>query len=711
MSFLPLVRVWIWLSVLASVAGWLLSALGQLNRVGYAVFGCVVVVCLWLGRKALGFTAGGAFNWRKTRTRFGRWLPAGFAGLTLLVLLGSVCYPPTTHEALSCRVPRVLHWLAAEHWHWIHTPVTRMNNRPCGLEWLMAPLVLFTRSDRALFLINYIPLLLMPGLIFSVCTRLGVRPRVAWHWMWLLPTGYNFLLQGGSLGNDTMPAVYALAAVDFGLRAWTSRRPADLWLSFLSAALLAGAKVSNLPLLLPWAIVVLPLLPILLGRSAALFPFRGARTFLSATGSRQPPPANAVPTPGTRQRGGQECPRSRVLTYAATFALVLLCVTVSFLPTAALNTRYCGDWTGLKLERAVTEMKQPIVGLWGNTLLLLKNLAPPFFPAARWWNQSALTLLPDALVGPMVANFEAGFYALGEMPTEESSGVGFGVSWLLVISLLAGWVLWRRPGPSGAQPSGCSSAGRGRSRERAQAVGDGGGVLQPEGCAPVPAVPVALRRAVLVAPWISLLVYFMKVALMDLPRHISAYYPMLLPALLIGAGQAWVVRRRWWRRLAMGVMLLAVPVLVLTPGRPLWPAQTVLSRLVAWKPNNSLLQRALTVYSVYNVRSDPLANVRALLPPGLKVVGFIGTEDDIDISLWRPLGSRRVEHVLLTDTPEYIRQRHIRYAVVGEQDLADHHTTLADWQQRTGAELVGTAVATETVTQGPRHWYVVRFPG
>ena len=154
------------------------------------------------------------------------------------------------------------------------------------------------------------------------------------------------------------------------------------------------------------------------------------------------------------------------------------------------------------------------------------------------------------------------------------------------------------------------------------------------------ALPAPLRRLALAAPWISLSAYFVKAAMMDLPRHLSAYYPLLLPLLLIGAGQAVIVRRRWWRALVWGVMLLAVPVVVLVPGRPLWPAQTILSRLTAWKPNQRLLQRALTVYSVYNVRSDPLANVRALLPQGLKVVGFMGTADDIDISLWRPFGSR-----------------------------------------------------------------------
>ena len=99
MSFVSLVRIWVWASVLATFAGWLLSVLGQLNRVGYAAFAVVVFVCLWVGRKYLGWgPPERIFNWRKTRARFRRWLPAGFLGLAFLVLLGSALYPPTTHR-------------------------------------------------------------------------------------------------------------------------------------------------------------------------------------------------------------------------------------------------------------------------------------------------------------------------------------------------------------------------------------------------------------------------------------------------------------------------------------------------------------------------------------------------------------------------------------------------------------------------------------
>src|ERR1039457_818085 len=209
-----LLELWIWLSVLAGAAGWILSALGQLNRTGYVVFFAVAVIVLWFFRKALGFGLPcPCFNGGKLWHRFRRPLPAAFALLALLVFLGGALYPPTTHTALTYHIPRVLHWLAHEQWIWIYTPVARMNHSGCGMEWLSAPLLLFFGSDRGIFLLNFFPFLLLPGLIFSVCIRLGVHARVAWHWMWLLPTGYNFLLQSGSAGNDVFAAVYALGMV------------------------------------------------------------------------------------------------------------------------------------------------------------------------------------------------------------------------------------------------------------------------------------------------------------------------------------------------------------------------------------------------------------------------------------------------------------------------------------------------------------------
>ncbi len=99
MSFLPLVRLWLWLSTLASVAGWTLSALGQLNRPGYAVFFAAFAVLIYAGRAELELVSGRkSLGWKKFLRRFRRPLPFCFAGLAFLVFLGGVLYPPSNYK-------------------------------------------------------------------------------------------------------------------------------------------------------------------------------------------------------------------------------------------------------------------------------------------------------------------------------------------------------------------------------------------------------------------------------------------------------------------------------------------------------------------------------------------------------------------------------------------------------------------------------------
>jgi hypothetical protein len=480
MSFLPLVKLWLWVSVLATFAGWVLSALGQLNHPGYAIFFAAFVSLVLFWRKEFGFVSSKRISrCKKFLRRFRRPLPLCFAGLAILIFLGGVIYPPGNYTGISYRIPRVLNWLANGHWNWIHTPDYRMNNRACGIEWLSAPLLLFTKSTRGLFLINFLPFLLLPGLIFSVFTRLRVRARVAWQWMWLFPTAYNFILQAGSVANDTFPVVYALAMLDFACRAWVSRRPSDLWHSILAAALLVGAKASNLPLLLPGAILIFALLPLL---------------------------------------------RRKLMTTALVF---LLAAVVSFLPMAILNTHYCGDWSGLALERSGMDMKSPVIGVWGNAFLItLNNFVPPLFPLAGWWNQHALEILPQFIATPMSANFEPGFHMIGELPTEDWAGIGFGLSMLLLISVVASFFVRRAS----------HTAVRSSAFTRPEPP-EGGTPNQPRSV-----IPREFCLLVLLAPWIALLAYCMKSGMVTPQRLIAPYYPLLLPLLLIGAGQSQIIR-------------------------------------------------------------------------------------------------------------------------------------------------------------------------
>src|SRR5262249_42150620 len=154
---------------------------------------------------------------------------------------------------------------------------------------------------------------------------------------------------------DTFPTVYALAAVDIAFRARESRRLSDLAYSILAAALLTGAKASNIPLLLPWAILIFLFFAEV---RVSRFTFHSSNSF------------NVLNLFKSCVRGLLAIVRKHCL--AAT-AVLLIAAMVSFLPTAVLNQRYCHDWSGLNLERTGMNMKSPFVGLWGNALILLFN--------------------------------------------------------------------------------------------------------------------------------------------------------------------------------------------------------------------------------------------------------------------------------------------------------------------------------------------------
>jgi len=382
------ITLWLWFSAAATLGGWVLSAFRQLNATGYS-FWCIIcglVFLLWFRREGQGGRVGVRRDeWPRLTRRFRRFLPLSFFVLTALVVLGGLLWPPANYDGLAYRTPRVLHWLAAERWHWIHTEFQRLNVRATGFEWLSAPLLALTKTDRWLFLLNLGSYLLLPGLVYSAFTRLGVRRRVAWHWMWLLPTGYCFLLQAGSTGNDLLGAPYALAAVDFALRAKRSGRPTHMWLSLLAAALLTACKTSNVPLLLPWLLLVLPLWRLL------------------------------VP----------ELPVS--------IAVSGLAVVCSFLPTAVLNFSYSGDWTGLAAESPQLRPTAPLGALAGNAALwTLHNFMPPIFPfTGQWKSFVARALPPDA--NPATVNL---FHA-SEIQVEEGAGLGMGLCLLLLASTLA----------------------------------------------------------------------------------------------------------------------------------------------------------------------------------------------------------------------------------------------------------------------------------
>ena len=80
---------------------------------------------------------------------------------------------------------------------------------------------------------------------------------------------------------------------------------------------------------------------------------------------------------------------------------------------------------------------------------------------------------------------------------------------------------------------------------------------------------------------------------------------------------------------------MAAGLLIISPARPLFPAETLIGILVGHTAGSKSLARMEQVYSVYEHRNDAFAPVRAVLPSGLAVLGLV-TYDDPETSLWRP---------------------------------------------------------------------------
>ena len=413
-------RIWILLSAGLVCMGWALSALHEFKPFGIS----------WLGLNPLSYLAGFALlaagggywwwksgwrplhgpgrSWRVSLRRFRRPAPQIFLVLVILTgLCGSLYAPASYSDANQYRIPRVLHWLAEQQWHWIHTFDTRMNVANCGFEWLSAPMILFTHTDRGCFLLTWFSYLLFPGLLFKFFRLLQVRGRVAWWWMWLLSGSFCYTLQAGTLANDGFAAVYALAAVVFALEAKHRRNVVDLWFSLLAAALTTGVKQTFIPLIVLWFVAALPSFRLL-----------------------------------CRRPGG-------------TLWVVGVSLLASALPMIILNLRHDGNWAGVPRHPGLDweawkymDAGSPFWGVIGNGFsLLVLSFAPPVFPMYATWNDWVERLRLTSW-GAHFSAFQ-NFCHLPVAMSEQSAGLGFMVCGMLMLSL--GWTWWwRRRHPSAA---------------------------------------------------------------------------------------------------------------------------------------------------------------------------------------------------------------------------------------------------------------------
>ena len=619
------VVIWVWLCAYLNCAGWVLSALHELNMRGYAVVFALGWGLFFFWQKNSSTPFFPKPNLRKWRWRGRHAFPLAFFILAALAFLGGALHSPANYDTLAYRTPRVLHWLAEGQWHWIHSEFARLNTRTAGFEWVTAPVILFSKTDHLIFLLNIIPFLLLPGRMFAVLTRLGVRSRTAWYWMWLLPSGYGYVLQAGSVVNDLFGALMALTAFEFALRARQGNKVSDLWTSGLALALMTSVKAYNIVLLLPWVIIVWPTALRLLRR-----PLAAAMVVLLAAGA-------------------------------------------SILPTAVLNYRACGDWTGLKVEQGTVGGGAKGIRFLANALnLTVNNLVPPVFPFVAQWDWLVQRTLPTKLQQDFRANMEGGLAGikLPDMQVEESAGLGMGVTLLLLVLLV-------------------KKIGAGR--------------LWPKAFWTLPTL-------VPLAAWASLGVFMMETGAAGPARYLLPFYPLLIVPLLTGPAANQFFQSRWWRGAALGVFALAGMLLIISPPRPLWPAVTVLKCLRADQTNHFWLKRAWNVYSTYGSRADGFAPVIAMLPPEAEPLGFIGN-DEPEAGLWRPFGARRILHFCRDDSAADLRARGIKYALVSSRFFEEHcHYKVDLWVAKMNVQIVQEFQLKLQAGQPPRSWLLVRVP-
>jgi hypothetical protein len=388
--------LWVFYCTWASATGWILSYFHQLHRLGYAIAALPAVLLLagWWFSDRSHFPRKQSWHIQTLRLKklpsFGAW-----AAVTVFILLSGILHPPSNYDGLTYRLPRLLYWLQENHWFWINGIDFRLDIAGTGFEWMSAPLLLATGSDRGLFLLNYVPFLLLPGLFFLAACGLGVRPRSARWWMWVWPLAFGIAMQAASIGNDMVCAGLALASLAFAAEAKRGRPVFCLTLSALAAILMTGVKVTTLPLGLPLAIFWI----------WQAWQCLGFRQIVLISGSVTP--------------------------------AAVLC---SFLPIAWICWQHTGAWNANPGNRLAIEPANPVAGFVGNTMNFgLGSLYPPLFPGVGTI-ESGLTKALEQKPWFLWVRDHYPAFSVGinhELPSEEAAGIGLGITLIALVWCVA----------------------------------------------------------------------------------------------------------------------------------------------------------------------------------------------------------------------------------------------------------------------------------
>ena len=344
---------------------------------------------------------------------------------------------------------------------------------------------------------------------------------------------------------------------------------------------------------------------------------------------------------------------------AAAAPVALLC---SFAPMAVLNHIHAGNWKGKGPGDEALEAGSLAGGIVGNSAAIATAaLQPPLMPVPGPVNETINQVLPDKIKTLLHADFPRLKLHFVELPNEENAGLGLGLLALIAASF-TGVAITHRRGPWLSR----------------------------------------FGAAIVCAAFFATLVYMSVMALEPAARLLLPYYPILLAVPFSAVGAHRLFNFKLWRVIALAAAISALAIPLLTPSRPLVPAAALAEFIFGAGP---LTQRIQSVYSVYSQRPDNLAAVREILPEHVQHIGFLGSKDDVEVSLWRPFSGRRsVAHL----TPEQGTLPRIDAIVVSSYGLRcwpdEASNRLSN--QLLGMRKAGSVFVTSKVSEGPIEWTV-----
>ncbi len=311
---------------------------------------------------------------------------------TILLLFKGLLNGPSHDDGLCYRIPMAMQWIMHQGWIWAPWQDMRINMGGTTSAWLSVPLLIWFKSDRTVFLSNWVCQLFFPGLIFSFWRGMGVSGRICWYLMWLLPSAFCFMLQAANTSNDTLGTFFVLAAFYYALKARRNPCWESVALSILSIGLATNVKLNFAVLGFPWLFAIFPQLRVLLGRP--LF----------------------------------------------SIGLVALAISSSFFPESIICWYHGAGFTGLGFNKSVVAPPFPF-SIVGNTfMIILQNIWPPLIMGMTFGSNLSSAISNSNLGYIMDRYFMSGWNIHYQIVPVEQAGLGLPV----IIGLIVLWMYTKR---------------------------------------------------------------------------------------------------------------------------------------------------------------------------------------------------------------------------------------------------------------------------